>query len=549
VGIFSDTCRTLVDPNTGKALKGPALEEARKDRKAPRCGYKVRKAAKFCSKCGTGAPRGWWKCPSCGKWVGNESNFCWSCMTVLHPETRGAVAGGVWQRSPEVLAQRAELGDIKKLLKKGLRVEAGTVAVLLDGGKITDVLEPGMHNLDSLARRINNWGSAPPRTVILVDNGDVVVPLRLEGMRSADEIPVDFYGEIAFHFAPKQAADFVTNLFKARTELRWEEVSDILLSEVRQAVETMCNTSSIEDLIKDPQRRLRFEDQLQETLGQALERYGMALVRVASAEFTGKEYEELRAKAGDLELKARGIEFQQRMRELVSGERMHELKNEQDLNEYVAQLAQEKQIGDRQRDHEFARLKQVQRHELEQDEAAYQMTQEMNQISHEIGQKTKWDEYRWNQAVQDEQILDEIERLSNARERDKVNGWLDVQAKRKGIKREDKREMLEITREDRIATTKGVHGLDLSAIIAATPDPEQRRALLEFNQQQQQVALAAQENAALEQLKAQGERELRENRRISEETLDRFERMAKFHAESLAEAVKGKTGGDVHIVK
>ncbi|MBT3381349.1 MAG: hypothetical protein HN976_43550 [Lentisphaerae bacterium] len=549
MGIFSDTCRTLVDPNTGKALKGPALEEARKDRKAPRCGYKVRKAAKFCSKCGTGAPRGWWKCPSCGKWVGNESNFCWSCMTVLHPETRGAVAGGVWQRSPEVLAQRAELGDIKKLLKKGLRVEAGTVAVLLDGGKITDVLEPGMHNLDSLARRINNWGSAPPRTVILVDNGDVVVPLRLEGMRSADEIPVDFYGEIAFHFAPKQAADFVTNLFKARTELRWEEVSDILLSEVRQAVETMCNTSSIEDLIKDPQRRLRFEDQLQETLGQALERYGMALVRVASAEFTGKEYEELRAKAGDLELKARGIEFQQRMRELVSGERMHELKNEQDLNEYVAQLAQEKQIGDRQRDHEFARLKQVQRHELEQDEAAYQMTQEMNQISHEIGQKTKWDEYRWNQAVQDEQILDEIERLSNARERDKVNGWLDVQAKRKGIKREDKREMLEITREDRIATTKGVHGLDLSAIIAATPDPEQRRALLEFNQQQQQVALAAQENAALEQLKAQGERELRENRRISEETLDRFERMAKFHAESLAEAVKGKTGGDVHIVK
>jgi lipopolysaccharide biosynthesis regulator YciM len=65
MGIFSDRCDALIDPNTRKALTGEALEKAKLDPKWPRCGTRVSKAARFCRTCGKTAPGGWWRCPSC----------------------------------------------------------------------------------------------------------------------------------------------------------------------------------------------------------------------------------------------------------------------------------------------------------------------------------------------------------------------------------------------------------------------------------------------------------------------------------------------------
>lgn len=56
MGLFSDTCQALVDPKTGYALKGAELDRARQDPNWPRCGNKVRKGARYCGKCGAGAP-------------------------------------------------------------------------------------------------------------------------------------------------------------------------------------------------------------------------------------------------------------------------------------------------------------------------------------------------------------------------------------------------------------------------------------------------------------------------------------------------------------
>ena len=67
----------------------------------PDCGSRVSKRAKFCSKCGRGAPDGWFKCPQCGKWIGNDSKFCPHCNHPLFPEDRIDLAGGVWARKPD----------------------------------------------------------------------------------------------------------------------------------------------------------------------------------------------------------------------------------------------------------------------------------------------------------------------------------------------------------------------------------------------------------------------------------------------------------------
>ena len=205
----------------------------------------------------------WWKCPGLRRnGVGNDSKFCWNCKTPLHPEDRADMAGGVWQHPASLLAQRFEVGDMYILLKKGLSVQQGTLALLLDGGAVKDVLKAGRHNLDSLGHRINHWGDPPPRSAVLINAGDTVLPLRVGSLRSAEEMEVEFYGEAVLRFVPGDAALFMNNLMKDQRELTFADLAERLQGDIRYALENMCNSSTIEDLVKDPQRRLRLEDEL-----------------------------------------------------------------------------------------------------------------------------------------------------------------------------------------------------------------------------------------------------------------------------------------------
>ncbi len=551
MGIFSDTCRALVDPATGRALRGEALELAKKDPKAPRCGNTVKKAARFCSKCGSGAPGGWWQCPACGKWVGNESNFCWNCNQPMNPERRPGMSGGVWQRSAAVFAEKFDAGDIKRLLKEnGLIVEAGTAAILMDGGRFKDVLQPGRYNLDGLARKINNWGDPPPRTVVLVENGDLVLPLRIDNLRSADGFPVEFYTEVAFHFVERGAQDFLDNLFKGRERLSPKEIADVLGREIVYAVQNVCNTSNMEDLVKDPQRRTKLEDELNAILGDTLKRFGLEIVRVPSAEFYGAEYEQLAAKAGELEIKRRELEFGQRLRELVSSDKMHGFKSEHELEEYVRQLAQEKNVSAAQRDVELKRLLQVNRHELDGKEVAWQMAQEMEKASHQIGVKLKWDEYTNQKLLADAKVQAEVKGIAVDGDVAEAMKWLKVRAEKQAVERANMAE-----------TAKVLEGKSVETLIALIDDPAKREQLLALNRQaglkgltpEQILARNAVESPELARLLAEMERaknqdrdrEWDERKRMQQDMADRLERVMKSALDNMATAAKQGPGATI----
>jgi hypothetical protein len=532
MGIFADTCQALVDPQTGKALTGDRLIEAQADPKSPRCGNRVKKSARFCNKCGRGAPGGWWKCPTCGKWVGNEAHFCWNCNTPLQPERRAGMSGGRWRNRPELFAERFEVGDIKRLLTDGLIVSEGTVALLLDSGAYKDALEPGSHNLDSLARRINHWGSPPPRTVVLVEAGEVVLPLRIEGLRSAEELEVRFYGEAILRFDPARGREFLANFLKDQAELRLQDIAERLTAEVRYAVENFCVASTIEDIVKDPERRLRLEDELKATLTRTTASWGIVLERVSSAEFYGRAYEELRAQAGEVEAKRRELEFAQRLRELLAGERMNELKSESDLEEYVAALAHERGISDARRDHELARLRQVHRHEIEAAEALHQMDQERDRAEHEIGLRRAEDAYSREKLKED--TAARIEAASAA---------LDLKAKRKALKRED----LE-------ATAEILQGRDIQTLISLVDDPDKRAQLLEIHKRsslqgldtEKILALTASDSPQLAEALVEIARSRNEDRaqalsereKLSKEHAAQLERILTKTLESVAEATR-----------
>lgn len=542
MGLFSDRCQALVDPQTGKALTGEALQKAKQDPKSKRCRNKVKKTAKFCNKCGSPAPGGWIKCPSCGKWVGNESQFCWNCDTPLHPESRAAMAGGRWRQAAGSFAQRFEVGDIKKILTDGLIVEEGTKALLVDAGKYKDVLEPGSHNVDSLARRINHWGSPPPRSVVLVQSGEVILPLRIEGLRSAEEIEVRYYGEVIIQFNDQQARDFLSNLFKDRELLSIEEVAERFLGEIRHAIEAFCVSSTIEDIVKDPQRRLRLEDSLRETLEASAKSWGIEVIRVSTAEFYGRAYEELRAKAGELEVQRREFEFEQRLRELVSSDKMGQFKSEHDLEEYVAQLAQERGVSDLRRDHELTRLKQVHRHELEAAELAHQMDQELEEATHKLDLRKQEDNYERDKLVQDTQAKVQA-----------AEAALELKRKKKEIQREDLREKADI-----------LEGRDITTLIGLIDDSDKRAQLLEIHKRtelkggspEEILALTADSSPELAQAlvdimanrRSEKEDSLEEIKNLTQNQADQLERILNKTLESVAEATK-RPGSSTNIHK
>lgn len=347
MGWFSDTCETVIDLKTGSELVGQEREKAdgivrglsdAKDKAkalAPYgwgiCGNKVSKKARFCSKCGHGAPQGWVTCPSCRQWVGNDSRFCPHCNHPLHPEERADLAGGVWDREPGAFAQRIELSDVTGIAKSGLKIQEGTLAILLDAGKKSAILGPGCHKPEGTLRDINWFGSPPPRSVVMVDSGDCVFRMDFMGMRTAEELPVNVVAEVTLRFDPSEANGFLSNVIKEARSIGAEALGQWLVSEANAAVKDLCLQSTVEDLVKDPERRPRFEDAIARALKDLLKRSGLELVRVGYVDFISADYEKMRKQYGELDAKRRQLEFDRKLRELDFSDRREQ--HEQTLAE------------------------------------------------------------------------------------------------------------------------------------------------------------------------------------------------------------------------
>ena len=284
------------------------------------------------------------------------------------------MAGGVWRKDPGLLAQRFEIGDIKRLLQDDLLIQEGTVAVVLDGGHIHGILESGRHNPDSLARRINWFGDPPPRSTVMVDAGDVVLPLRVENLRSSEHHPIEFYGEVILRFGNDKAAALalLANGLKSERHLTYRDLSERLQGVIRAAVDEMCVTSSLDDLVRDPARRLRLQETMIRQIGADIERFGLLVVRVSSAEFTGEQYEAYAERLGDVDVKRRELEYAAAIRALLNKETMSQIKDKNDLLEYEEISAHEHGVSQAQREQERKVLLRGFAHQNDLDELRHQ---------------------------------------------------------------------------------------------------------------------------------------------------------------------------------
>lgn len=518
MGLFHDTCEAIVDHATGEALSGPRLEEAHRllfvrrpdgtlahltgaERDAALaargwriCGNRLSRRARCCNKCGAPAPRAQVRCAICGKWIPATARFCPACNNPMHPDERPDLAGGVWSREPGVFAQRFEMGDVAKVMKDGLQIQEGTVAVLLEAGKAVRTLEAGRHHAEGgLLRSVNWFGNPPPRTVVMVESGDVVFRLDFPGLRTAEEFPVSAVAELTMRFRKDRADAFLANVMKGARAVTSEEIGDRLCAEALSGVRDLCQRSAVEDLVKDPDRRAQFEDAIRSALGDLLERSGLELVRVGAVEFLGPQYEAMRAKYADLEQKRREVEFQKEWLSVVQSGKMLEASKERELSDYLAQIAQEKGLADVERSTEMELARKVasgrlaaKDAELEAERALERHARERDDLEHELGLARTRDDYGREKRVLDAQADAQVKSIGVDAEIEETRKWEEIRrlADENDLRRDQARAEL----------FKGRSPLELAMM---TEDPTARAALLEQARMQMQRDLTPQQILAL----------------------------------------------------
>ena len=589
---FTTKCMALVGKN-GRALSGDALEAAEAaltaakqagkklwtDRngyfffKEPRlfansqnlldaagnpvriCGRLVNNKANFCSKCGSPAPGGWWRCGGCGHHIGNESQTCPHCGRSHNTSIRLDLVDGRWNKAEEIFAERFEMTDVAPLLEKGLNIEESQCAVLLEGGAVKDVLTAGFYQAADLADPEKTGN----RSIVMVDNAEYSLSICVEALRTKDDIKADLHASIILRFDKDHAREFMQNLMGSSlllhndtitAGLAYDEIAHTLLQGLDSSVREFCNNETLADLFRSADLRIRLEDYISGCLARNLAAIGMVFVRLKEVEFESEVFEKLREMSGQVEAKRREIEFMQRADELANDATRREAMSEYEMEDYMTQLAHEKGIKDELRKQEIERLQRDWQKQQEKDAVSHQNDLEDLQRRRELerrieDQKNSLEYLQVETQIQDVKLA--MEKKKTLAEQEATEGWLKIKQQKQIFNQNQKIEMM-----------KAASGADLKAMLMAEDDPEKREQLLKMYEMEMQsrmtpelllAAAAARGNAAAaealskmnsEQLAAI-EKSKQENRDVYERMLQMNERMFNQTAENLNKATPANT--------
>jgi len=562
---FTEKCTAYVDEN-GKALSSAALEAARHNPNARRCGHLVKTRAKFCSKCGSPTPKGWWRCGACGQWIGNESTVCPHCGKRQDTAARLDIAAGLWQKGDDVFAQRFDSLDVEPLMAKGLTVQEGQNAILLSGGAVEEVLPSGHYQPAQVVDMPLFQQSGEAKSFVMVDSSEIPFPVMVPDLMSKDDMALELTCVAVIQFDPMHPVEFLANVMGPRAYmakgdltacLGYDDLAHFILNDVDLAARGFCVAHGIDELFRDAEVRLALEKAIAGSLERNLTAAGLHFVRLKEVDFRGAAYERLRAKAGEVEEKRRENEFILAAQEMANDATKREAMGEQQIEEFMAQLAQEKQISDMTREHELEHIRELWRLEKATDEQEAQNSFEEGDVVHdnklkslqqdgELERRRKEHDELVRQRLAEQRasrevmaIEMEIQHMKAEQELDEARKWLAIKKEK-----DSAQTMLEIER------AKGFQGIDLAALAASIEDPiraENVRQLAELQMKSKMspellLAVAAASGVpeaaqalsnANAEVRAAVEKACKDNREIYEKVLAMNERMFNKAAESM----------------
>ncbi|MBL7164451.1 MAG: zinc ribbon domain-containing protein [Anaerolineales bacterium] len=355
-------------------------------RTCPQCGHKASRAAQFCPSCGARMGGGVRACGACGTQNRGDAQFCKQCGRPLERTEAPEIRRHRWSRREDDFATRVDAGDLPGLLKRGLIIDPGTNAILIEKGTNRGTVPPGEYTLDTIGGLVRDWisgGVSEGATALLVEITPTEFEFHMGGIFTNDPLRIGV--SIKMQAQVEQPGKFLFNMLKGRARLTKEDLRQHLYPEVSQVARRWVRQHSVQELADDINLKDRFELALEETLRDTFAQNGLRFLNVrvlelnlehldritgirsqyalqvseAEAEAEGKkrlvdaqrelDLAELAEETQKVEMEERRAELYQRMREAVMSDRMNEVYSTAEFEAFLDDIDQDKLLREKER--------------------------------------------------------------------------------------------------------------------------------------------------------------------------------------------------------
>ncbi|MHC4247779.1 MAG: SPFH domain-containing protein [Planctomycetota bacterium] len=459
-----------------------------------KCRRWIPRSVSFCRYCGQGNDAGWIKCWQCGTKISPASKHCFKCGVDQKDQRALGLINGRWARQDEDIALKVDTSDLAGWLKKGLDVEQGTEAAVLQHGKLVGVTGPGRYTADSLMKRITPIIAKVPTTILLYDASDLEIVMETDGLRTSDGLEVSATYKVVVRIT--DAAQFIENLFKGRRSLKLPALAERISDEMRNALKAAVAGKKLSELFDSPEVRPGVEKALRATIEPVAARYGLALEQLAFIDFFSADFEAIADRKGELaraaaegEIDLERLKLTQRLRHEMSQEKMDAFTSEKDFEDFVRQTEHELGMKDVIREDEMVRLKERFSHEREREGLLKRI--EIESIGHDAereearaallaGEEARATRHKGDleRALQTAENDADKQRIGNELRKEEMEldkleaeNAIAMRERTMAVQRDHERETLAMKREDEDARLRARSQASAEALLSITEGP------------------------------------------------------------------------------
>ena len=321
------------------------------DSTCPKCKTPLGADAKFCPQCGAKVSA--YTCGNCGVTVSPDAKFCPGCGKGLGKTLFGKIVGAneedfsrrrEWRRTPEDFASKFEVEDLRGALKKTVTVAEGTRALLFQGGAYVGDLPAGHYTVGNILEAHLPLNLDERATIVLIDDGVGAIDFSFgrSELRTADSIPVGVTGR--FTIRNRDSRSFIANLLKGKSRILLADLQEELRYDLLGVVQSTLSGYRMDDLYGNLAVKEDIESAVRANVTPTLASYGFSLEQLRFTQSDEAEWHDI------LELRNEGtkkvtktgldIDIEQRLRHLLSDDKLDQLSTDEKITEYCHELAQ-----------------------------------------------------------------------------------------------------------------------------------------------------------------------------------------------------------------
>lgn len=410
------------------------------------CGTENDNDNKFCFKCGSAISKT--VCSGCGAELVQGIKFCPKCGSNIFQvpakerseETPTPVIDKIklWSRQPQDFARRFELDDIEGTFRKHVTVEQGTKAIFLQGGKYFGELLPGNYDAGGLLKKIGNLNFSEKATVIILDGSDTRLNFEVANLRTKESFDAGVKGTINLNV--ENPIMFFTGMMKSREYISLHDLKEFFIDEMTNVIQAKIKQYSFEELYGNLPLKTEIQQDFEYQMRTTLSRLGMKLIHLPYFDYEEKYWADLIRSRGKVGLgqnvqDVKDKESELRKRELAreSGEKINELKNEDEIKKFIHNLAKDGII----RDHEKVELQRILQENLQDLGLVRNQIRQKLAHTHGISLQKESLDFEIGSTRERDKLKDEIERREAERDRIEAEQGIELLGKLKAKKRDD----------------------------------------------------------------------------------------------------------------